>query len=204
MISPDVEAACQYALQRLRDELSPDLHYHSLAHTQSDVVPATERLATATGVTGSDLALLRTAAWYHDLGFVAGHSNHEATGAAIAAAVLPGFGYSGDQVAAIRAMIMATRLPQSPVTQLEELLADADLDSLGREDFLKQSLALRGEIAASGTCYELDDWYRRQLSFLQNHRYFTTEARRLRDIQKQKNIALLQALLSSTPRPPAR
>jgi len=95
MISWDVEAACQYAFQRLRDELSPDLYYHSLAHTQNDVVPAMERLALAARVTPNDLALLRTAAWYHDLGFVEGRADHEATSAAIAAAVLPTFGYSG-------------------------------------------------------------------------------------------------------------
>ena len=62
MISPDVEAACQYAFQRLRDELSADLYYHSLAHTQNDVVPATERLAQAARVAPGDLALARTAA----------------------------------------------------------------------------------------------------------------------------------------------
>jgi uncharacterized protein len=197
MSSPDAESACQYALQRLRDELSPDLYYHSLAHTQNDVVPATERLALAAGMSGDNLLLLRTAAWYHDLGFVEGRSDHEVASVIIAAAVLPGFGYSSDQIAAIRGMIIATRLPQNPKTRLEEILVDADLDSLGREDFLKTSLALRDELATSGTYLGLEDWYRRQLSFLQNHHYFTAEARRLRDLQKQKNIAHLQTLLSS-------
>ena len=195
MSRPDADSACQYALRRLRDELAPDLYYHSVAHTQHDVVPAAQRLGTAAGVRGGRLVLLRTAAWYHDLGFVEQRAEHEAIGAAIAAAVLPGFGYSSEQVAAIRGMIMATRLPQRPQTLLEQLLADADLDSLGRADFMATSLSLRAELAAAGADLSLPQWYQRQLQFLQGHRYFTTPARQLRDAQKQLNIAALQALI---------
>lgn len=197
MTRPDVDSACQYALRRLRGELAPDLYYHSLAHTQDDVVPAARRLGRAARVLASDLVLLRTAAWYHDLGFVEQRADHEAVGAAIAAAVLPGFGYSAEQIAAICGMIMATRLPQQPRTLLEKILADADLDSLGRADFMPTSLNLRAELAAAGTDLSMPQWYQRQLEFLQSHRYFTTPARQLRDAQKQQNIAMLQALIDA-------
>ena len=195
MTLPDYEWAYIYAYTRLEHELAPALSYHSLAHTCDDVVPATERLASIIGVTAEDLLLMRTAAWYHDIGFVEQRAEHEAISARIAMRVLPHFGYSEAQITMIEGMIMATRLPQTPHTLLEQIIADADLDSLGREDFLTTSLALRVELAAAGTLITAVEWYDRQLQFLRNHSYFTSAARTLRNAQKQQNIVLLMELL---------
>ena len=131
MHQPDFEAARQYALDRLQRELSLLVTYHSLAHTVDEVAPAADHLAALEGVTGEDLLLLRTAALYHDVGFVEQHHDHEAGSARIAAAVLPGFGYAPAQIQAIVGMILATQLPQTPHTLLEQIMADADLDILG-------------------------------------------------------------------------
>ena len=40
MSQPDFDAARDYALARLAREVSRELHYHSLAHTRDEVVPA--------------------------------------------------------------------------------------------------------------------------------------------------------------------
>lgn len=192
---PDLGCAASYALDRLARELAPALCYHSLAHTRDDVVPAAERLAALGGVVGEALLLLRTAAYYHDLGFVQRRDEHEATGVAIARAALPGCGYSAAQIDAVSGMIMATRLPQSPRTLAERLLADADLDVLGRGDFLERNQALRAELAAFGAPLPDSAWYDQQIRFLQGHRYWTRAARDLRDAGKRQNIALLAALL---------
>jgi len=197
MLTPDFARAKQYVFERLRHDLPPSLGYHSLAHTCEDVLPAAERLASIERVDEESLLLLRTAACYHDIGFIEQRDEHEATSARIARAVLPQFGYQSDQIAAIHGMIMATQLPQSPHTLLEEILADADLDSLGREDFLPRSLALRDELAAFGTPTSEEAWYARQLTFLQGHRYFTVAASTLRDTQKRRNITALTALLAA-------
>src|SRR5262245_36481544 len=127
----DLARARAYALARLEDELSPALCYHSLAHTRDDVAPAVERLAAAEGVAGEALLLLRTAAYFHDLGFVERRDDHEAIGARIAREALPCFGYRPPQIALVEGMIMATRMPQAPRTSLERILADADLDVCG-------------------------------------------------------------------------
>src|SRR5512143_3982398 len=119
MSGPDIEQACAYALQRLAHELSPKLFFHSLAHTRDDVVPAALRLAELTGIDGQDAQLLRTAACYHDLGFIERRDGHEQVSARVAATVLPSFGYSPEQVACVVGMIYATRLPQSPANLLE-------------------------------------------------------------------------------------
>ncbi|HEU5098355.1 MAG TPA: HD domain-containing protein [Roseiflexaceae bacterium] len=195
---PDVTRACAYALSRLERELSPTLCYHSVAHTRDDVAVAVKRLASAEKVVGEALLLLRTAAYFHDVGFVEAREDHEFRGARIAAAALPGFGYRPDQIALIEGMIMATRLPQMPRTLLERILADADLDVFGRADFLAVNSCLRAELAAAGSVFSDSEWYSGQISFLCSHRYWTSGARALRDQQKRANIAALERLLSAS------
>jgi uncharacterized protein len=193
---PDFAGAKQYALTRLERELPALLRYHSVQHTRDGVVPAVERFAAWDGVDDDALLLLRTAAWYHDLGFVEQRIDHEAIGVRIATSMLPCFGYTPPQIATISEMIMATKLPQSPHTPLEEIVADADLDLLGRSNFLERNQDLRKELAAYGTTQTDYQWYTDQLDFLQNHRYWTAAARALRDEQKHRNIVRLTELLA--------
>lgn len=194
MTQPDFECARQYALERLERELPPTLLYHSVAHTRDDVVPAAARLAAMEGVTGQDLILLLTAACYHDLGFVVQRINHEAIGAQIAAEVLPRFDFSPEQIRIISDIIMATRLPQTPHNLLEEIMADADLDVLGRDDFFDINQKLRAELELAGWRLTDEEWYTEQLELMQAHRYFTASARALRDGRKQQNIQALMTL----------
>lgn len=198
MHQPDLAAARSYALGRLAHELPPHLCYHSIAHTRDDVLPALEYLAAQLGVTGEDLLLLRTAAYYHDLGFIERCENHEAVSVRIAVDVLPRFGYSARLIQRIVAMIMATRLPQSPTTLLEQILADADLDVLGRDDFLPLSLCLRDELRQSGFVISDAGWYHMQLAFLHDHHYWTAAAQTHRNAQKQRNIALLHRVIADS------
>jgi uncharacterized protein len=192
---PDFEKAKQYVLQRLEQELAPDLYYHSLEHTQDDVWPAAKKLGELAGVQGEDLLLLQTAALYHDIGFVKQNFDHETASAQIVQETLPRFGYSAGQIQRITDLIMATKLPQSPKNLLEELMADADLDVLGRDDFFISTLKLRSELEAYGRPTTLKEWYTIQLNFLQSHTYFTAIARSLRLAQKQQNIEGLKELL---------
>lgn len=194
MNQPDFERAKQYALERLERELPPTLCYHSIAHTRDDVEPAVERLAALEGVTGEDLVLLLTAAFYHDIGFVVQRSNHEAIGAQIAAEVLPQLGFTPDQIRIIGDIIMVTRLPQTPHNLLEEIMADADLDVLGRDDFFDINQKLRAELELAGWRLTDEEWYTEQLALMQTHRYFTASACALRDGRKQHNIQTLMAL----------
>ena len=182
----------------LEHELSPVLCYHSVTHTRDDVVVAVERLATQEGVAGEALLLLRTAAYFHDLGFVEQREQHEAIGARVAAETLPRFGYRPDQIALIEGMILATRLPQTPHTPLECILADADLDVCGRDDFLAHNRCLRAELAAAGSAASDREWYSGQISFLRTHHYWTAAARAARDQVKHANIAALERLLAES------
>jgi len=196
MTSPNFELARQYVLDRLARELSPLITYHSLAHTRDEVVPAAEEFAVVEGITGEDFLLLRTAALYHDVGYVEQQYDHEAGSARIAAARLPTFGYAPAQIDVIVGIILATELPQQPRSLLEQIMADADLSVLGQADYLPRNAALREELTAMGHSVTDAQWYGGQLNFIRDHRYYTAAARSLRDAQKRINVAAMAALLA--------
>jgi uncharacterized protein len=184
----EVEQAKQYALRRLEKELSPNLSYHSIQHTRDDVVPAVERLAGMEAVTGESLSLVLTAAWFHDLGYLEQRQYHELISARIAVKVLPGYGYTDEQVEIVRWAILATALPQAPQNLIEQILTDADLDVLGREDLIPRNDDLRRELLSFGQEFTELEWCQSQIRFLEAHTYFTSSARALRDVGKMKNF----------------
>jgi uncharacterized protein len=193
--TPDYHAAVAYALGRLKVELSPDLTYHNLRHTREDVLAGVTRLAISLGLPDEQRHLVEVAAAFHDLGFIYQYTGHEQVSAELAAQVLPGCGFTVDQIRAVLGMIMATRLPQSPHDLLEQIVADADMDVLGREDFWLRNQGLRAEVATYGHPMSDNAWYNQQLQFLKSHRYFTLPAEQLRGAGKRQNIAKIEAYL---------
>jgi len=189
------EQARFYALNRLERELSPNLLYHGAGHTREEVVPAAEMLAGMEGLDGEPLTLLLTAAWFHDLGYIEQILGHELVSIRIVEEVLPGFGYTQGEVETVRQAILATALPQSPAHLLEQILTDADLDILGRENFMQRNEDFRRELAFFDKPYSDEQWYTMELKFVETHKYFTASARSLRDKQKRLNIAELKKAL---------
>lgn len=192
---PDFEKARDFVLDRLEHELSPGLIYHCLGHTQNEVVPAADRLATLEKVGDEDHLLLLTGAYFHDLGFIRQRQDHESISIQLAEQTLPVFGYSDAHIAVVRGIIQATRLPQSPITLLERIMADADLDDLGHENFWKRSNDLRQELDYYGIKFTDEEWYTYQLRLMQSHKYFTDSERELRDTTKQQHMLEVKRLL---------
>lgn len=197
-MSASYEHAAAYALERLENELSPNLYYHSLFHTLSEVLPAVRYLAENEGLTGETFTTLMVAAHYHDIGFIVKYEDHESASAEIALEFLPKFGFSSEQIQTIRGIILATHLPQTPKTILEKIMADADLDVLGAPNFMARNRDLRRELEAQGN--QIDDlrWYRGQVNFIRSHHYWTATARVWRGPQKERNLAELEKLLVET------
>ena len=83
---------------------------------------------------------------------------------------------------------MATEIPQNPVSHLEQIMCDADLDYLGRADFHEISDSLRKELVAFGKITGLKQWDTLQIPFLENHRYFTKTNQQRRQGEKEKRI----------------
>jgi uncharacterized protein len=188
----------EYVLGRMRDGCGPGLPYHNLWHTWHDVLPAARRLARMEGLPEEAQELLLASAWLHDIGYLEQYPNNEPIAARMAAATLPGFGYSAQQTQKVVRIILATQLPQKPKSILQQILCDADLDSLGRKNFLKLSHDLHREICMLVRSIPITEWYSMQLTFLQSHRYFTRSAKALRNEGKRRNIEKLKRLLRST------
>ena len=191
----DFEGAKKYTLQRLRNELNEKLHYHSVDHTL-DVLDAVTRLAEMENVNGHDQLLLKTAALFHDIGFIETYDGHEEASIEIANKVLPGYGYSANDLIIIDGLIHSTEIPQQPKTHLEQIMADADLDYLGRDDLYVIGQRLQYEWQLHGIVSSLREWHEKQLQFLKVHNYFTKSAKKLRDKRKLENIKELETLMS--------
>ena len=195
MIIMDFEAAKQFVLKKLKGELSKDLIYHSVEHTL-DVINAAERLGEMEGLQDEQICLVKTAALFHDIGFIKVYDGHEEVSMQIAGEVLPDFGYSQEDIEIIINLIRATKIPQKPQNHLEEILADSDLDYIGRNDMFVIGQRLQYEWSLHGKVKSLRDWHEIQIEFLKKHHYFTRSAKRLREAKKQENILELSILLS--------
>jgi predicted metal-dependent HD superfamily phosphohydrolase len=190
----EYESLREQVLDRLEKELDKNLAYHSVGHTK-DVIRAVERLARMENVNGKALTLLKTAALFHDVGFTKVYDGHEEASVEIAAEMLPRYGYSDNDIKQIIGMIRSTRIPQSPQNHLEEIMADADLDYIGRDDLFMIGQKLQYEWNFVGKISSLREWHEKQLTFLKNHSFFTPSAKKLREQKKQQNIKELENLL---------
>ncbi|MDZ7738887.1 MAG: adenylate/guanylate cyclase domain-containing protein [Bacteroidales bacterium] len=182
-------------LDRLEKELPDYLYYHNVKHTV-DVVTEVELMGWAEGCSDEEMLLLKTAALFHDAGHTIEYDNHEYHGTQMAREILPEFNYSEGQIDIICDIIMATKLPPQPKNLLEEIICDADLDYLGRSDFIPGSNTLYDELKAQNKIESLNDWNKLQVKFISGHQYFTKTARSLREVNKQKQIERIKGLIT--------
>lgn len=89
-------------------------------------------------------------------------------------------------------LLLAASVPHNPQTHLEEIMCDADLDYLGREDYFEIAQTLKQEWLAYGLINSEDEWKHKQVQFFQQHRYFTRTAREKREKQKAKHLQQIQ------------
>lgn len=187
-----IEKAEQYVLGQLENRLDRTLFYHGIHHTL-DVVTASAEIAALEGITDSEsLALLRTAALYHDAGFLTAYQGHEEAGCSLAREVLADFGYNAMQIETICGMIMATKIPQSPQNTLEKIICDADLDYLGRADFEAIAATLFEELKVRDMVEDIPAWDAVQVKFLEAHSYWTASQQKRRDAAKQRHLQHLK------------
>lgn len=169
------EAVHEVIIKKLQTELASHITYHNAQHTLN-VLEAAEHLLEAERVPQSERWLLLTAALFHDTGFLKSYKNHEEHSCGIAKEILPGFGYSSTAVESICTLIMATKLPQSPTDQLQQIICDADLYYLGSPNFFRDSENLYKELKAEEIVLNHEEWNLKEFSFLRSHQYFTNTA----------------------------
>jgi uncharacterized protein len=185
----------QKVIGELETGLSPALTYHNVAHTL-DVLRYVVEIGEQEGIDNlDDLLLLRVSALYHDIGFLTNYVGHEETSCSIATQELTEIGFAANEIEVICGMIRATKVPQQPKTRLEEIICDADLDYLGRDDFFEIGEGLYKEFLAQKIVSNEREWNLLQVKFLESHHYFTDTSKRLRQDAKQKNLEKVKATL---------
>ncbi|MFM2156936.1 MAG: hypothetical protein RL516_1685 [Bacteroidota bacterium] len=174
-------------LNKLEAELPKQFYYHSFSHT-IDMHDSAARIAEFENISEDDKELVLVAALFHDAGFIINRENHEMHSCTIANEMLPQFGYSSIEKEAVCNLIMATQMPANPKSKLEEIICDADLDYLGRDDFKEIGDLLYRELSEEGTIVGEDAWNELQIRFLTNHRYYTAFGKTNREEKKQENL----------------
>ena len=185
----------KYVIQRLENELNPHYVYHSLNHTL-DVVRSSEIIALHENISEKEIEIIKTAAYLHDIGIIVQFKGHEKHSVNIAQEILPQFGYGSEDITLIIELIHSTQMPQVANNILQQIICDADLDYLGRNDYFKISSLLRKEWFY---LFKMDfsdiQWYMSQKAFLNNHNYQTASSRKLKNETKMQNILEIQSLI---------
>lgn len=194
-MAQDFTAIYNDVVSRIIPGLPKELSYHNKEHIL-DVLEQAQRIAHEEGIhSKDDILLLKTAALFHDSGFLHVYTGHEEAGCQIARKELPAFEMNKKQIDAICGMIMATKIPQSPKNKLEEIICDADLDYLGRPDFFKIGNTLFAELLHRGVVHNERDWNQIQVKFLKAHHYFTQTNKKSREHKKLAHLAMIEKML---------
>lgn len=183
-----------FILDKLRRELSHKLTYHGVHHTL-DVLTVADELCRSEKVAPYEAMLLKTAVLFHDSGFVVTTNGHEEAGCEIARAALPKYDYTEEEIERICGMIMATKIPQSPKNKLEEIICDADLDYLGRDDFYPIGRTLFEELKALKILDSEEKWNQIQVSFLESHSFFTETNKTRRAPIESRHLEEIRSVL---------
>lgn len=184
----------EFVLEKLEKGLPKDLYYHNLKHTV-DVYTQVELIGRSENLTKEEILVLRTAALFHDAGHMIDYATHEEMSVKLAREILPEYHYTKEQINTIAQLIMVTKMPPKPTNILEQIICDADLDYLGRPDFIPVSNKLYQELHEHGKIGTLREWNELQIKFIEGHHYFSNTARRLRNVNKNTQLAKLKAWL---------
>jgi predicted metal-dependent HD superfamily phosphohydrolase len=188
-----LSAARNYVTEIYVHKVNPEFVFHSLDHTE-DVAEACSRIADHYQLKDDERFILILAAWFHDTGYSLGQAaGHEEESVRIATEFLSRLGVDDTTIQKVSSCIRATKMPQSPVSQIEKILCDADLFHLSTEDFKARNQLLKQEQeTVLGHKISKKDWKKNNIEFLGNHKYFTDYGQEVLEPKKMENLSSLQ------------
>ena len=176
-----------------RENVDKNLFYHNRDH-MLEVLDNTKKLADHYQLDDRQFFVVSAAACFDDISHcIKGVEFHELKSAELAASFLSSIEVNEEDITAVRNCIMATKMPQTPVTINEKIVCDADLYNLGTEDFRKKNRLLKNEEEAIGSA-EIDGitWRASTISLLENHSYHTDYCQLLLNKTKAENLEKLK------------
>lgn len=186
-----ITSARTYA-ENILGRLPADCSYHNLAHTK-EVVAAVIEIGRENNLSIAQFELVILAAWFHDVGYSCGIINHEEESARMMRETLTKWKVPAEKIDAIKKIIQATKMPQSPDDELSKIMCDADLYHLATQHFAQRSEELRKELVnLCGKQISTKDWTDKNITFLTKHNYFTTYGKTVLEPGKRKNLKKLR------------
>ncbi len=187
----------QFVFDLFKQQLPEGLVYHTFSHSKTVADTAAE-LAARTELGEDGIEVVTLAALLHDTGYTELYNGHEEISIRIAREYLERKRYSEERIELIAGCIRATKVPQAPKNILEEIVADADLASLGRKLFFKQSQLLRIEWERFlHKQYSDEEWNELSIDLLTRHTFHTKVAQQVFADQQHTNLRKLYKLRQS-------
>ena len=184
-----------FVYKLLHDESPVDNVYHNSTHTK-EVAKIALEIAQSENISEEDTEVLVLSAWLHDTGYTECCNGHEEKSAARAREFLSSKKYPEDRIKQIENCILATKMPQEPKNHLEEILCDADLHHIGMKNSSDRSDIFRAEHEkTTGEEYSESGWIKKNLHFMNAHKFFTKYANDNFQERKILNILKLEKQL---------
>jgi predicted metal-dependent HD superfamily phosphohydrolase len=184
--------ARHFVTEIFNKKVKPEFVFHSLEHTEA-VADACSQIADYYQLNEEDRFVLKLSAWFHDTGYSSGKvEGHEEISVQIATQFLQQHDVTETIQQRVNSCIRATHMPQSPISQVEKILCDADLLHLSTEDFRAMNQLLKQEREnLLEQKISKKEWRKGNIKFLQEHKYFTEYGQQYLEPKKQENLIAL-------------
>ncbi len=172
-----------------------NLYYHHYEHTL-EVLERTQELWKKHNLSEEDLELLAIASLFHDTWFVVQYDENEFIWASIAKKYLMSVKYDNYKITQIEQLILATVPKHIATNLLEEIIKDADMDNLWRDDFFEKWSRLKLELETIKKIKILEpDWVHHSISLLKQHKFLSSVEIQERQKKKEENLKKLEEIL---------
>jgi len=190
-----LEQVQEHVSSELTNKLPSSSHYHSLEHTIG-VVETSQEIARAYDIEQEDFEDLIIASWFHDIGHIVSPEDHEQRSSVMASEYLTKKNHPKARISKIREIIVSTHVDIPSNGLLQEIIHDADIQSIGSKDFFSIGDNLRKEWEQINEMYYSQrEWNELQLQFLESNNFFTKEAKRRFGPIREENIKIAKSRL---------
>lgn len=183
-------------IPKLEKEMPSHFSYHTADHTKY-VIDMAIFIAKKENIENHEMELLKIAALFHDMGFLKNRENHEEASCELASQELPSWNFDSNEISQICGMIRSTKIPQKPITLLDKILADADLEYLGTDLYEEGASRLYRELIYFNPTLSEKEWLEIQVNFLNSHHFHTDFCINNRESKKQEHLKRLQNHLNN-------
>jgi uncharacterized protein len=180
----------EFCTSLLSSSLNKSLHFHNLKHTQV-VVAATITIGRHCELNAEEQETVSVAAWFHDTGYSTRYKGHKHESARHAKIFLSNQDIKAKRIEQVIDCIMATAIPQKPLTLLEKILCDADFEHLSIAGYEQNAALLRQEwLENLNTNYTDLEWENIIHRLMKAHTYWTPYGKTSLQIKKEQNMLM--------------